>query len=154
MVDVTTKITIAAPVNEVAAFAADPGNAPRWYKNIKSVEWLPYGQAGETLKTLCVGSKIAFRAKFLGKELAYIYEIVNYVPEQLLVMRTDEGPFPMETTYRWKVIDDNTCSMTLRNTGKPSGFSNLLAPFMEMAMSRANKKDLNLLKSILEKKLN
>ncbi len=90
----------------------------------------------------------------MGKEVAYIYEIEKYIPGQHLVMRTSEGPFPMETTYQWESIDDSTCSMTLRNTGKPSGFSKLLAPFMEMAMSRANKKDLKLLKSILENNLN
>ena len=57
----------------------------------------------------------------------------------------------METTYEWKANDNNTCSMTLRNTGKPSGFSKLLIPFMAMAIKRANKKDLKLLKRILEK---
>ena len=146
MVDVTSKIIIAASREEVSAYAADPGNAPQWYRNIKSVEW-------KTPKPLGIGSQIAFKAKFLGRELAYIYEIEKYTPGQLLVMRTSEGPFPMETTYQWESIDDHSCSMTLRNSGKPSGFSKLLSPFMEVAMSHANKKDLKLLKSILENSL-
>ena len=144
MVDVITKITMAIPVHKASIFASDPDNAPAWYKNIKSVEW-------QTPKPLSIGSRVAFKAKFLGKELAYIYEIVKYVPGQILVMRTSEGPFPMETTYEWKAIDANSCGMTLRNKGKPSGFSKLLASFMRMAMKNANKKDLKLLKSILEK---
>ncbi|MEP7228773.1 MAG: SRPBCC family protein [Ginsengibacter sp.] len=151
MVDVTSKIIIAAPADKVSAYTADPDNAPKWYKNIKSVEWLPAGQSGKTPKPLIVGSRVAFKANFLGKELTYIYEIKEYVPGQHLVMSTFEGPFPMETTYRWQRIDDNTCSMTLRNAGKPAGFSKLFAPFMEMAMRSANKKDLKLLKHILEK---
>ncbi len=153
MVDVTSKIIIVSSREKVSAYAADPGNAPQWYKNIKSVECLPAGQAGKTPKPLGIGSQIAFKAKFLGRELAYIYEIEKYIPGQLLVMRTSEGPFPMETTYQWESIDDHSCSMTLRNAGKPSGFSKLLSTFMEMAMSRANKKDLKLLKSILENSL-
>ena len=144
MVDVTSKIVIAAAKEKVSKFAADPDNASQWYKNIKSVEW-------KTPKPLAIGSQIAFKAKFLGKELAYIYKIKEYKPGQHLVMLTAQDPFPMETTYEWKANDNNTCSMTLRNTGKPSGFSKLLIPFMAMAIKRANKKDLKLLKRILEK---
>jgi hypothetical protein len=40
--------------------------------------------------------------------------------------------------------------MTLRNRGEPSGFSDLATPLMAGAMRRANGKDLERLKSILE----
>ena len=40
--------------------------------------------------------------------------------------------------------------MTLRNRGTPAGFSRLLAPFMAFAVRRATRKDLALLKTILE----
>src|SRR4051794_35290110 len=94
-VDVLTEIVIARPRAEVAAFAGDPGNAPRWYVNIRSVEW-------KTAPPLMVGSRLAFVARFLGRRLAYTYEIVDLVPAERLVMRTAEGPFPMETTYTWR----------------------------------------------------
>ena len=147
MVDVITDIIIEAPKDKVAAYAADPGNAPEWYKNIKSAEW-------KTPKPLSVGSHIAFKAKFLGKELSYTYEITEFIPGEKMVMSTAEGPFPMETTYQWEALDNNTTRMTLRNMGKPKGFSKLFAPFMASAMRRANKKDLQLIKSILERKSN
>ena len=144
MIDVITEIIIHANTEEVAAFAADPGNAPQWYINIKAVEW-------QTSKPLQQGSRIAFKAKFLGRELGYVYEITEFVPGEKLVMQTADGPFPMKTTYAWQKINNTTTKMTLRNQGNPSGFSKRITPFMRAAMKRANKKDLKLLKSILEK---
>ncbi len=142
-VDVLTEITIDRPVDVVAAYAADPSNAPVWYENIKSVEW-------ETPPPARIGSKVAFVAQFLGRRMAYTYEFVDLVPAERLVMRTAQGPFPMETTYTWTATDDAKTHMTLRNRGEPAGFSKLAAPFMAAAMRRANRKDLAKLRSILE----
>ena len=143
MVDVNTEIIINKPVEVVASYAMNPDNAPKWYANIDSAEW-------RTAKPLTQGSQIAFKAQFMGRTLAYIYEIIELIPHEKLVMRTADGPFLMETTYTWSAIDENTTKMTLRNRGEPSGFSKLFAPFMAMMMRRANNKDLRSIKSILE----
>ena len=143
MVDVTTEIIINKPVEIVAGYASDPGNAPEWYVNIKSATRKSAGP-------LAVGSRVAFTAKFLGRNLVYTYEVIEYIPGQKLVMRTAEGPFPMETTYTWTAIDNTTTRMTLRNQGEPKGFSKWFALFMANAMKKANQKDLQHLKKILE----
>ncbi len=141
-VDVRTAIEIGRAPADVAAFAGDPGNATAWYANIKSVEW-------KTPPPMAVGSQIAFVAQFLGRRLSYTYEIVAFEPERLLVMRTADGPFPMETTYIWAPAEGGT-RMELRNRGEPEGFSRFVAPFMARAMRRANTKDLRRLKQLLE----
>ena len=143
IVDVQSAIDISRPLSQVSAYAADPDNAPLWYVNIKSVEWV-------TAPPAKVGSRIAFVARFLGRRLAYTYEIVEFIPKVRLVMRTAEGPFPMETTYTWESNPNGTTRMTLRNRGAPSGFSAWVAPLMAFAMRRANGKDLALLKKRLE----
>jgi len=142
-VDVLTEIVIGRPRAEVAAYAGDPSNAPSWYVNIKSVEW-------ETPPPVAVGSRMAFVAQFLGRRLAYTYEVAELVVGERLVMRTAQGPFPMETTYTWETVSEGATRMKLRNRGEPSGFSKLAAPFMAGAMRRANRKDLEQLKAVLE----
>jgi uncharacterized membrane protein len=143
LVDVVTTIEIDRPVAVVAAYAADPANVPAWYAKIESVEW-------RTEPPLRVGSVVGFVARFLGRRLAYDYELVELEPGERLVMRTQQGPFPMETTYTWRPLGEGGTHMELRNRGRPSGFSALASIVMVPAMRRANRADLRRLKALLE----
>jgi uncharacterized membrane protein len=142
-VDVVVETVIRRPAAEVAAYAEDPATAPTWYENIRSAEWV-------TRPPLRVGSRFRFSARFLGKTLSYTYEVVGREPGRRLVMRTAEGPFPMETTYEWEPVGAEATRMTLRNRGSPAGFSAVVAPFMAIAMRRAMTKDLASIKARLE----
>lgn len=142
-VDVVTEIVIDRPVADVAAYATNPTNAPSWYANIGSVTW-------QTPPPAALGSRITFVAKFLGRRLEYTYEIAELADGERLVMRTQQGPFPMETTYTFVPEGADATRMTLRNRGEPAGFSKLVGPLMAPAMRRANNKDLASLKTILE----
>ncbi|GAB1692849.1 hypothetical protein KRM28CT15_46520 [Krasilnikovia sp. M28-CT-15] len=75
-VDVLTETVIDRPVTEVAAYAAEPDNASRWYANIASVEWM-------SPPPLRLGSRVTFQAHFLGRTLRYTYEVVEYEPGAL-----------------------------------------------------------------------
>lgn len=145
MIDVRTVILIDKSIAIVATYAANPDNAPEWYVNIKSAEW-------QTAKPLQVGSRISFVAHFLGRKLSYTYEVTELLPGKKLVMQTAEGPFPMETTYTWRAVNESTTRMTLQNRGMPTGFSKWMTPMMAAMMKRANKKDLQSIKRILERK--
>ena len=118
---VLTEIVIGRPAGAVAAYAADPSNAPAWYQNITSVTW-------ETSPPLQAGSKLTFTARFLGRRLAYTYEVTDFTPAERLIMRTSQGPFPMETTYTWQPAEAGSTRMTLRNRGEPAGFPRLVGP--------------------------
>lgn len=133
-VDVEVEAVIPFPREEVAAYAGDPTNAPEWYANIQSVRW-------RTQPPVALGSTMEFEARFLGRRLAYTYEVVDLAPGRRLVMRTADGPFPMETTYTWEEAEGGTL-MRLRNRGAPSGFAKIAAPVMTKAMRSAMGKDL------------
>jgi polyketide cyclase/dehydrase/lipid transport protein len=122
-VEVVSEIEIARLRAEVAVYASDPDNATSWYRNIKRVEWV-------TPKPLQVGSKLDFVAQFLGRTIAYTYEVKEMTPGERFVMATSEGPFAMETTYSWSDSAGGGTKMTLRNRGRPSGFGKVAAPMM------------------------
>ncbi|MGP9649827.1 ATPase [Arthrobacter sp. MYb211] len=143
MVDVTTSIVIHRPLRAVADYAVDPLNAPAWYRNIRSVRRLTDGE-------FSIGARAAFEARFLGRELSYVYEVIELVPEKLLVMSTAQGPFPMRTSYRFETVDAHSTRVRLRNDGQPAGFGRIFAPLMAPLMRRANAADLRALKQILE----
>jgi uncharacterized membrane protein len=143
-VDVLTEIKIERPRDEVSAFAADPSNATAWYKNIKAVEW-------EIAPPAVVGSRVRFRAQFLGRTLEYTYEVREIEAGPRFVMATAQGSFPMKTTYTWQDAAGGATEMTLRNTGEPSGFAAVTAPLMTRAMRKANEADLRRLKVLLER---
>jgi hypothetical protein len=133
-VDVEVEAVIPFPPEEVSAYAGDPTHAPDWYANIVSVSW-------RTPPPVQLGSTMDFEARFLGRRLSYTYEVVDLEPGRRLVMRTADGPFPMETTYTWEPAAGGTL-MRLRNQGAPTGFATLATPVMAKAMRRAMAKDL------------
>lgn len=143
-VDVVTTTMIDRPCEVVALYAMNPDSAAEWYANIESVEW-------KTSPPLRVGSALTFVAHFLGRRLVYTYEIVELQERRHLVMRTAEGPFPMETTYEFEAVGSDRTKMTLRNRGEPSGFARYYGPIMAWAMRRANRQDLACLKTLLER---
>ena len=142
-VDVTTTIVIECPIGEVASYVGDPSNAPEWYRRIASAEW-------QTDPPIALGSRIAFRARFMFKDLDYTYEVTEYTPGEQVAMRTARGPFPMDTTYTWRAVGERVTHMTLRNHGEPSGFARIATPLIAAAMRRAMRQDLAQLKRLLE----
>jgi uncharacterized membrane protein len=143
-IDVSSQIVVERPRADVAAYTTDPDNAPNWYAGIESVEW-----QGE--HTLRVGTRVRFRAHFLGRHLDYDVEVTDFVPGDHLSLRVVDGPFPMETEYRFESLGDAQTRVTQTHRGMPSGFARLAARVLMYAMHRTPMKDLQQLKVILEK---
>jgi uncharacterized membrane protein len=144
-VDVRTEIHIDRPRHEVAEYTSDPSNAPEWYRNIRSIEW-------ETAPPVGEGSRMRFRARFLGRDLVYTYEVRELVLGERLVMGTADGPFAMETTYTFDAAPGGGTQVGLRNRGEPTGFAKVVSSVMAKAIRRENAKDLARLKELLERR--
>ncbi|WNJ20195.1 SRPBCC family protein [Pontibacter sp. G13] len=142
-VDISTEIIIERPIEVVSSYAADPDNAPQWNQHIHAMSW-------RTPRPMRAGTLLAFEANFLGRELAYVYEVMRFEPAELLVMRTTDGPFPMQTTYQWRRHNRHHTHMLLRNEGDPGVFFRLLSPILSQIMGKASQSDLEKLKQILE----
>ncbi|MFC5380596.1 SRPBCC family protein [Aquipuribacter nitratireducens] len=142
-IDVASEVVVARPRPVVADFAVDPASVTRWYARIRDVRHL-------TPAPLEVGSRLAFVAHFLGRTLEYTYEVVEWVPHERFVMRTADGPFPMETTYTWADAAPGATRMTLRNRGRPEGLSRVATPLLARAVARSTAQDLRRLRAVLE----
>ena len=144
--DVTVDTVFAAPRDVVVRIAGDPDQATRWYSNIRSVRW-------QTDPEVVEGARIDFVAGFLGRELSYTYTIVDLVPGERLVMRTDQGPFPMETTYTWWDEEPEAgrprTGMSVRNAGRPKAMTTLASGAVTLGMRRAMRRDLERLRLVL-----
>lgn len=145
MVNVKTAVTIHCRKIRIWEYVSDPDTAPEWYSNIHSVSW-------GTSKPARLGSQVSFTARFMGRTLSYVYEIVEWVPLEHLKMKSVSGPFPMTTRYSFRSLDEQTTRVTIQNTGGPKGLSRLFSRFIAWMMKRANRKDLKRLKELLEEK--
>lgn len=143
MLLVKTEIIIDVPLEQVYLYVADPDNAPEWYDNIDSITWI-------TDKKIVQGAKMDFKARFMGRELAYTYEITHLITREIMVMSTSEGPLPMTTVYEWSKVDEERTRLLMINKGEPKGFAKVAKPLMSSIMTKSNKKDLENLKLILE----
>ncbi len=143
-VDVTTEIVINKWVPEVAAFSTNPDNVPKWRSNVKSVEW-------KTPRPLRAGTRIAFVKRLLGQKVIHVYEVVEFVPSERLIMRTKNGAFPMLYAYSWSPAELGGTRMTLRSCSFPKGAINWLSPLVTVAVAHSNRKYLTRLKTLLER---
>ena len=134
--------TLARPREEVAAYLFDWRNDTEWIGGVVDARLVGNGAFG-------VGSQVARAAKFLGKRIEYVNEVVELDPARRLEMRSVKGPFPMRVTYD---VDDAGAGtrVRLRNEGDASRAHRFAAPLLAFAVRRATQRDVDRLKRILE----
>jgi hypothetical protein len=140
--DVQVETTIARPREAVADYLFDWRNDTTWIGGISEARRADGGDFG-------VGARVARVARFLGKRIEYVNEVVELEPGRRLIMRSVQGPFPMRVTYEVDDADDGT-RVRLRNQGDASRAYRFAGPLLARAVRRATQRDLDRLKRILE----
>lgn len=138
--DVLVKTEIDRPRKEVATFAFEPDNDPLWIGGIKEAHLL-------TKRPVGLGTKVQRLAKFMGKTIDYVLEVIAFEEERLMVMKSVKSPFPMKVTYRFDDLENNKTLAQVRVEGSSKGFYKI-ADFLMAPMVRRNlKQDLERLKN-------
>lgn len=141
-IDVEAEVFIYKPRNEVAEYASNPDNDPVWITGITEANLLTDPPVG-------LGTRVERVAGFLGRKVEYVLETTEYRPEELVVMTSVKGPFPMKVTYGFEEAKGGTLAR-IRIEGETTGFYQLAGPIMSRAVKRNITNDLETLKDILE----
>jgi hypothetical protein len=142
--DVMVRRRIAAPADQVAAYAMDWRHDAEW-TDIRKAELTcpaPGGGVG-------VGAQVTRTASFRGKPVHYVLEVVRHEPPTALEMRSVQAPFPMHVTYSFEAAGRST-DASIRVAGGPGGLARLLSPLMAIAVRRSLKRDLRRLAAKVE----
>jgi len=142
-ISVIEKIEINATPEEVAKTMFDPHVTIRWVgglREVREVKGFPM-QVGSTQQRF---------ADFAGKEVEYILEVKEYIPNQLVVMDTIKSPFPMQIIYQLEKFADDHCIAKVKLQGSSEGFLMFLDRLSTIMVSSQLKGDLERLKDMVE----
>jgi carbon monoxide dehydrogenase subunit G len=143
-VDITTAVHIRRPLAQVAAYMTDPSHDPEWIGGVREARVVGDG-------TVAPGTRVARVARFLGRRIEYVNEIVTLDPQRCLDMRSVEAPFPMRVTYSFDQEDGGT-AVRNRVRGDAGGFFALFGPVLAPLVRRSVQRDLERLRDLLEKR--
>jgi carbon monoxide dehydrogenase subunit G len=141
-IDVSATTQIVRPMAEVAAFAMEAENDPRWIGGISSANRLTPGPTA-------VGTRVERVAYFLGKRIEYVMEVAELEPGRRIVLRSIKSPFPMRVTYSFEPVTGGTRA-GVRVEGDAGGFYRIAGPLMGPAVRRNLRRDVHRLKEICE----
>jgi uncharacterized protein YndB with AHSA1/START domain len=136
------EVVVARPPGEVFRFVADARNRPLWDGGVESEELT-------SPEPIAVGSTLRTRMRSMGRELEYLWEIVEHDPPSRVRVESTAGPFP--TTLVWEVGEHPEGSRaTFAVTGHPGGAMRLLQPLIARNTAKNLERSFPRLKEVLE----
>lgn len=142
MIEVQVNIDIIKPQSETFAFISNFENNPIWQKGMQQCTIITPGVFG-------IGTQYQQVAKFLGKHIISKFEVIEYIPGNLVKATSLEGSFPITFT-RTVEGDEHISRVKAKIEGDPKGFFKIAQPLMQWMVNRTIQQDYKRLKKILE----
>ena len=98
----------------------DVANEPDWIGGVVQSQMLSDAPLGE-------GTRVARVAKFLGRRIEYVNEVIEYEEGARLKMKSVAGPFPIRISYEFRDAHDDTLAR-IRVQGEARSFFRLASP--------------------------
>ncbi len=136
------EILVARSPDEVFRFVADARNRPSWDDGVESEELI-------SPEPIAVESRLRTRMRSMGRDLEYLWEIVEHDPPHRVRVESTSGPFP--TTLVWEVSDHPGGSRAAFSiTGTPGGAMRLMQPLIARNTAKNLERTFPRLKEVLE----
>jgi hypothetical protein len=142
VIDVKAETEIECAPADVAAFAMEGENDPRWIGGISTARRL-------TPPPTDVGTRVERIARFMSRRIEYVMDVIELVPNERIVLESVQAPFPMRVTYEFLERGDKTLA-SVRVEGDPSGFYKIAGGLVAPAVKKNLSGDLKRLKAIVE----
>lgn len=120
----------------------DAANDPVWIGGVAEARVLGAAPIGP-------GARVARVARFLGRRIEYVNEVIEYHDSCRILMKSVSGPFPMQVAYEFRDSDEGTLAC-IRVEGEASGFFRLASPVLASLVRRSVRRDLGTLKKLME----
>ena len=142
MTRVEVAVTVARPPDEAFAWLSNFEKAPLWQSGVVEAHFtspLPLG----------VGSTYTQRSRFLGRDIVFNFEIIDYEPNRRVEFRTVSGTFPVHIE-RWVEPAHEGAVIHALIRGDASGLYKVAAPVLDRMTQRQIEGDYARLKHLLE----
>lgn len=144
MIEAIETIVIDKPISQVFEYTTNPQNAEVWYDNVKKSEYALID--GKVVP----GSKATLRTNIMGKDFDFTYNIDVLTDNERMLMKTEAGPFPMESEYTFKAIDATHTEVTIINRATPKGVPSFMLSMVKGKVQKTIAESVANLKKIVE----
>lgn len=143
-IEASATVLIRRPLAQVYEYTINPAHAKFWYSNVKESELADPSQG------IVVGAKAQLLTSIMGADHKFTYEIAGIEPLKSLSMKTSAGPFPMESEYQFRTIDEQSTEVKIINRASPKGIPFFMVSMVKGKVQQTIEEDVLKLRDILE----
>ena len=130
------------PIEEVFGVLTNLENDLKWRR-----EWVEAKNTSDG--SLGVGATFRLSGEMLGRKIPTVYEVIEYVPNQVAAWKAVSGPLPLTFRRNFERVEGGT-RVTIRYEAEVRGFSKLVMSLLAGSVKRQHEGDLHKVKELME----